>query len=99
MDIVLELADRNFLNQAYRYLPESDYLSQDHWARQSLSLFAIALVGVNLLYFLLSSASYFFLFDKTLKSHPKYLKNQISKEIWLSFTSFPVTSLVTVPVN
>ncbi|CAG8824296.1 44626_t:CDS:2 [Gigaspora margarita] len=32
-----------------------------------------------------------------LMKHPKFLKNQIRKEITLSATGFPITSLVTIP--
>ncbi|XJO73859.1 hypothetical protein BDV3_004771 [Batrachochytrium dendrobatidis] len=65
--------------------------------RQCISLFLIEMAGVHLLYFALSSLSYYFFYDRNLLKHPKFLKNQIRREIYLSVTSFPITSIVTVP--
>ncbi|KAI8906448.1 hypothetical protein EDD86DRAFT_210740 [Gorgonomyces haynaldii] len=91
MDLVLSALDDLFLDNLYTEWP------RDYWVRQSVSLFWISLIGVNVLYFVFSTFAYWFLFDHELKKHPKYLKNQISREIWLSFTSFPITAIVTTP--
>ncbi|KAI8827035.1 uncharacterized protein EV422DRAFT_490695 [Fimicolochytrium jonesii] len=100
MDIILDLADRYALDSLYSHAPASitPYVSaRDNPVRQCLSLWLVALVGVNLLYFSFSTLSYYFLFDHRLMQHPKFLKNQIRKEITLSVTSFPITAAVTVP--
>ncbi|KAJ3269919.1 c-5 sterol desaturase [Terramyces sp. JEL0728] len=54
-------------------------------------------ISVTFLYFVFSTISYYTVFDRSILKHPKYLKNQILKEIKLSVYSFPITSLVTVP--
>jgi lathosterol oxidase len=72
-------------------------ISRNNTIRQCISLWLIAVVGVNLLYFILSTISYVFFFDKSLKKHPKYLPNQIWQEICMSVYSFPITAIVTVP--
>ena len=91
MDIVLNLADDLLLDNAFKSL------KRDNWMRQSLSIWLIEMVGVHILYFSFSALSYWLLFDKSILKHPKYLKNQIQREIWLSVSSFPITSAVTVP--
>jgi Delta7-sterol 5-desaturase len=99
MDLVLSACDHWFLDDLYQKFPLQlqTFLDKDSIYRQSLSLWFISFVGVNILYFTLSSFSYHFLFDKTLMNHPKYLKNQIWLEMKLSCTSFPLTAIVTVP--
>ncbi|TPX56372.1 hypothetical protein PhCBS80983_g04581 [Powellomyces hirtus] len=100
MDIILDLADQHGLDSVYKHFPEvlEPYVSsRNHAFRQCLSLWLISLVGVNILYFLFSTLSYYTLFDQRILKHPKYLPNQIWREIKLSVTSFPITALVTVP--
>ncbi|KND03289.1 C-5 sterol desaturase [Spizellomyces punctatus DAOM BR117] len=100
MDVILDLADNHGLDALYAQFPSTlqPYVADRHHAfRQCFSLWLIAVVGVNLLYFIFSTLSYYFLFDHSLMKHPKFLPNQIRREIMLSVTSFPVTALVTVP--
>ncbi|KAJ3009634.1 c-5 sterol desaturase [Thoreauomyces humboldtii] len=101
MDIILKVADQyGGLDRFYAHFPsilEPYVSSRDHAFRQCLSLWLIALVGVNILYFLFSTISYYTLFDQRILKHPKYLPNQIRREIALSVTSFPITAAVTVP--
>lgn len=92
MDLVLSFCDEYFLNDFY---PKS--LKPEDALRQSLSIFSISLIGVTVLYFSLASLNYFFLYDHENMKSPKFLKSQIWREIKLSVTSFPITSLVTVP--
>jgi lathosterol oxidase len=47
------------------------------------------------LYFAFAGLSYYFVFDKETKKHPKYLKNQIRLEIWQTIQSLPGMSLLT----
>ncbi|WVR03072.1 hypothetical protein IAU60_000061 [Kwoniella sp. DSM 27419] len=72
-------------------------LPRDHILRQTLSLFTIALLGAYALYFLFCSISYFFFYDRRLEHHPKFLKNQIRKEIKSSLIAAPVIDLMTLP--
>ena len=50
-----------------------------------------------MLYFVFAGASYYFLFDHSSKSHPKFLKNQVWREIKLSSIQVPVNSMLTFP--
>lgn len=99
MDIVLELADEHFFDKVYDgLLPANSCLSQrDCIFRQTLSLSAITVLSGWLLYFSFTTFSYFLLYDQKLEKHPKFLKNQKRKEIWLSFLAIPVETLLTVP--
>ncbi|KAJ3121760.1 c-5 sterol desaturase [Nowakowskiella sp. JEL0407] len=100
MDLVISFAEDLGLSKLYASLPPSIapyFESSDQIYRQIASLFIVSYVGINILYFSFATLDYLFLFDKTLKNHPKYLPNQISREIWLSWTSFPTTVIVTIP--
>jgi lathosterol oxidase len=99
MDLVLNACDNWFLDDFYSQFPSEmqSILLRDSIYRQSFSLWLIAFVGVNLLYFSLATFSYHFLYDKTLTKHPKFLKDQIWLEIKMSCISFPITAIVTVP--
>lgn len=70
---------------------------RDSIARQSLSLWFIAIIGAYSLYFFISTLSYHFLFDKRLEHHPRFIKNQVRKEIWLSVKSMPWIDVLIVP--
>jgi lathosterol oxidase len=48
-----------------------------------------------LLYFIFASISYWLIFDKNTKTHPKYLKNQVSLEIRQSIESMPGMAVLT----
>ena len=50
-----------------------------------------------ILYFVFASLSYYFVFDKTYLSHPKFLANQIRKEITLTMYSLPQMAVFTAP--
>ncbi|RHZ78982.1 hypothetical protein Glove_153g26 [Diversispora epigaea] len=72
-------------------------LPRDNIFRQILSLLVLTTFFAYFFYFFFSTLSYVFVYDKDLMKHPKFLKNQIRKEIQLSALGFPLTSLVTVP--
>ncbi|AGO13297.1 AaceriAFR151Cp [[Ashbya] aceris (nom. inval.)] len=65
--------------------------------RQSLSLFVVTTVFGWLLYFLVASFSYVFVFDKSVFNHPRYLKNQMSMEIKQGLGAIPYMAVLTVP--
>ncbi|KAK2597959.1 c-5 sterol desaturase [Conoideocrella luteorostrata] len=48
-------------------------------------------------YFFFSTLSYAFIFDKQMKKHPKYLKNQVWMEIEQTLWALPGLSLLTLP--
>lgn len=65
--------------------------------RQLLSLIVITVIGIHLLYFLFASLSYYFIFDKRMMRHPRFLKNQIRQEIICSLKAFPGMTALTLP--
>ncbi|TAQ89783.1 hypothetical protein B7494_g1862 [Chlorociboria aeruginascens] len=72
-------------------------LTRDNIYRQALSLFLITWIGGAIIYFLIASFSYVFIFDKTTFKHPKFLKNQIRQEITQSVISMPFMAILTAP--
>lgn len=87
-----------------RYVP----LSPSPWAalsswprddirRQAISLFFITWVFGFVLYFLGSTISYHFIFDKRSMNHPKYLRNQLPMEIRQAMGAMPVMAALTTP--
>lgn len=94
MDVLVGLADNLFFNQFYAPFDIPD----DNLLRQMLTIFLILVVGSYLLYFICAGGSYFFFYDKSLEEHPKFLDNQIYKEIRLSVTSLPLIAVLTTPV-
>ncbi|ODO00398.1 hypothetical protein I350_07036 [Cryptococcus amylolentus CBS 6273] len=72
-------------------------LPRDSLLRQYISLLAIAVLGAYALYFSFCSLSYFFVYDRRLEHHPKFLKNQIRKEIKSSLIAAPYIGIITVP--
>ena len=103
MDLVLNATDNVFFDSFYtQVLPDGLYsqyfMDRGSLWRQVTSIYLLEMVGVLTLYLGGSAFSYYFLFDKEATfSHPKYLKNQIAREIWLSVSSFPTTAVVTLP--
>ncbi|KAJ6264694.1 hypothetical protein Dda_0844 [Drechslerella dactyloides] len=72
-------------------------LVRDDPIREFISLFLITWVFGCLLYFITSTLSYIFVFDKDTFKHPKFLKDQIRQEIWVSLKAHPGMSLLTAP--
>ncbi|KAL7420388.1 c-5 sterol desaturase [Cryptotrichosporon argae] len=75
----------------------SSLLGRDSLVRQTTSLLAIALVAALILYFSICSLSYFFLFDRRLEHHPRFLPNQVRQEIVSSLIAAPAIDVLTVP--
>ncbi|KAF8859676.1 hypothetical protein BDZ45DRAFT_355076 [Acephala macrosclerotiorum] len=79
---------------------DAAYLSawdRDNIYRQAFSLFLITWIAGAFIYFVVSSLSYVFVFDKTTFQHPKFLKNQIKMEIRQAVGAMPWISVLTVP--
>ncbi|KIR69237.1 lathosterol oxidase [Cryptococcus bacillisporus CA1873] len=81
----------------YPSLASSSVLPRDSIIRQSISLFTIALLGAYALYFIFCSLSYYFVYDRRLEHHPKFLKDQKRKEIVSSVIAAPWIALMTLP--
>jgi len=70
---------------------------RDDWRRQTLSLTAITLIGIHIMYFVIAGASYKWLFDHRMMNHPRFIKGQIRMEIKMSLIAFPTLTILTVP--
>jgi lathosterol oxidase len=70
---------------------------RDYMPRQFLSLVLMVYLGIHLMYFSMAGLSYYFIFNHDMKNHPRYLKDQVSKEIKHSLSAFPWLVLMTVP--
>ncbi|GAA5980771.1 hypothetical protein JCM11641_002641 [Rhodosporidiobolus odoratus] len=89
-----------FTSSAASYLatlPGLSSLGRDNIVRQSLSLYGLTYVGILVLYFSVATFSYYAIFDHRMKQHPRYLKDQVSKEIKFSLEAFPMLDLLTLP--
>ncbi|KAK3944303.1 C-5 sterol desaturase [Diplogelasinospora grovesii] len=104
----------NATGQAYsswQYKPSTSFFSlepsqaayqsawtRDNMYRQATSLFLITWLFGLVLYFVFSTLSYFFIFDKKTLEHPKFLKNQVWMEIKQANESMPFMALCTFPL-
>ncbi|EGS22426.1 uncharacterized protein CTHT_0019590 [Thermochaetoides thermophila DSM 1495] len=70
---------------------------RDNILRQCISLFIITQIGATALYFVFSALSYYFVFDRRLEYHPKFLKNQVRQEIVSSMWAVPFINILTLP--
>lgn len=72
-------------------------LARDDIYRQSASILMIAGFGAAFIYVISAAISYYFVFDRRLEYHPRFLKNQIKQEIQSSFFAIPIIDLLTLP--
>lgn len=84
------------------FLPAGDYfdssfLARSNFFREFLSLFIVTTIFGWALYYLVATLSYFYVFDKNIFNHPRYLKNQMSLEMGLATRAIPVMVLLTCP--
>merc|ERR1711964_323277 len=79
----------SFLSFTPRDAAYMSELNRDNIYRQAFSLFLIMWFAGGALYFIVSSLSYIFVFDKTTFKHPKFLKNQIRQEIRQACDAMP----------
>jgi lathosterol oxidase len=87
----------NELVKAVCPLLPSSGLARTDVLRQALSLCLITYIGIYVLYFSVATLSYYLIFDHRMKSHPRFLPNQIKQEIRLSMDSFAPVSVLTLP--
>lgn len=85
-----------------KYLPYTDLAEASTFPRNSLLRETITLSIVTvifgwILYFAVAGISYITVFDKKVFNHPRYLKNQMSLEIYRATTAIPIMVLLTVP--
>ncbi|KAF4637167.1 hypothetical protein G7Y89_g923 [Cudoniella acicularis] len=87
--------------QFISFMP-TDYAYTSQWTRdnvyrQAFSLFLITWIAGAALYFVASTLSYMFVFDKTTFKHPKFLKSQIKMEIAQAVSAMPGMAVLTTP--
>ncbi|TFY79711.1 hypothetical protein EWM64_g4300 [Hericium alpestre] len=70
---------------------------RDYVPRQLVSLTAITLIGIYVLYFIFAGLSYEFIFNHEMMKHPRFLKNQVKQEIQCSMRAFPGMTMLTLP--
>lgn len=72
-------------------------LGRSNLLREAISMFLITAIFGWVLYFFVAYFAYIFVFDKNIFNHPRYLKNQISLEIWRASTAIPIMVFLTLP--
>jgi lathosterol oxidase len=70
---------------------------RDNILRQCISILIITQIGATSLYWIFSALSYYFIFDRRLEYHPRFLKNQIRQEIVSSMRAVPFINILTLP--
>lgn len=70
---------------------------RDNIYRQIVSLLVITQIGASSLYLIFSALSYYFIFDRRLEYHPRFLQNQVRQEIKSSLSAVPVINILTLP--
>lgn len=91
MDVLLGAIDRNFLT-VYIY-PQS--WPEDWWVRQLLSLSILSTLGGYVQYLLMSTISFYTMYDRRLLKHKHILPNQIQREISVTCASIPYMAILT----
>ncbi|KAL1876436.1 hypothetical protein VTK73DRAFT_9302 [Phialemonium thermophilum] len=70
---------------------------RDNILRQCISILVVTQIGATLLYLVFSALSYYFVFDRRLEYHPRFLKNQVRQEIISSIKAVPWINIMTLP--
>ena len=99
----LPAADWSPSNSSYATLPPASSPPTSQWPRdniyrQIVSILVITQIGATSLYLIFSALSYYFVFDRRLEYHPRFLKNQVRQEIVSSLSAVPFINLLTLPV-
>lgn len=76
---------------------DASYLARSSVIREVISLLTITTIFGWMLYLIVASLAYVFVFDKKIFNHPRYLKNQVSLELKLALSAIPVMVMLTVP--
>ncbi|KAJ5752331.1 hypothetical protein N7520_009248 [Penicillium odoratum] len=84
------------------HLEPSKYAYLSAWPRNNIyrqftSFFLITWIFGLLVYFVVATLSYIFIWDKTTYNHPKFLRNQISMEMKQAMSAMPPMALLTAP--
>ncbi|KAJ7507966.1 fatty acid hydroxylase [Mycena galericulata] len=91
--VTIDIASHNTLSE----LPQLSAWPREYIPRQIISLTIFTIVGIHLLYFIFAGLSYQFIFNKEMRKHPRFIKNQEKLEIQSSLRAFPMITLLTLP--
>ncbi|KAH2043357.1 hypothetical protein KXV43_006169 [Aspergillus fumigatus] len=105
MDVALEFLDPLILDKAYAWLLPSEpnvpdptsRWDRDNVYRQVISILVLTQLGATSLYLFFSALSYYFVFDRRLEYHPRFLPNQVRQEIKSSLSAIPFINILTLP--
>jgi len=92
MDVALNIVDK-YISTPYVY---PDTWPEDWIMRQFLTLFVFVNLSAFVMYFALSTLSFYTTFDHSLMNDKKFLKNQIAKEMAVTCKSIPLMSIPTI---
>jgi len=99
MDDVVYLSDRYLLEPyLYSHFPEWATVREPTLARNTFGVWFVMTFGGFLMYLSFAALSYFLMFDKKNELDPRFLKNQVAKEIGLSLASIPFMGVLTTPL-
>lgn len=87
----------DFSGAADSFTQPTSQWGRDNIYRQIISILVLTQIGASSLYFIFSALSYYFIFDRRLEYHPRFLKNQIKQEIQSSMTAVPFINILTLP--
>ncbi|KAI9139909.1 putative C-5 sterol desaturase, partial [Paraphysoderma sedebokerense] len=91
MDLAIDVLDSLVFDSLYaKYYP----LPRHSLLRQIITLNVTQTIGGYFFYFFFASLSYYFIYDRSQMAHPKFLKNQIRKEIMVACKSIPIMSVI-----
>lgn len=100
---VLPYSGVNLSNSLYSNISAAHTAPTSQWPRdniyrQIISILFITQFGATSLYLVFSALSYYFVFDRRLEYHPRFLQNQIRQEIKSSLSAIPTINILTLPV-
>jgi len=92
MDVALNLIDKHICTP---YVYPTTW-SEDWIVRQFITLLVFVNFSAYVMYFALSTLSFYTTFDRSLMNDKKFLKNQVAKEIAVTCKSIPLMSIPTI---
>lgn len=91
------LGNDSYPNASFAGAGPTSLWPRDNIYRQITSILAVTQFGATSLYLIMSALSYYFIFDRRLEYHPRFLKNQVRQEIKSSMSAVPVINILTLP--
>jgi Delta7-sterol 5-desaturase len=100
---LLPYPDTSVGNSSYSHLSAPNTVPTSLWPRDNIyrqitSILLITQIGATSLYLIFSALSYYFIFDRRLEYHPRFLRNQVRQEIKSSLSAVPFINILTLPI-